>query len=44
MGEEANYYAQNLNAQKLYQVYDTKIPRNKQYLDEEINFIRGRLR
>jgi 2-polyprenyl-6-hydroxyphenyl methylase/3-demethylubiquinone-9 3-methyltransferase len=44
MGEEANYYAQNLNAQKLYQVYDTKIPRIKQYLDEEINFIRGRLR
>lgn len=34
-----NYYSENLNAQKLYKVYDTKIPRVKQYLNEEINFI-----
>jgi 2-polyprenyl-6-hydroxyphenyl methylase/3-demethylubiquinone-9 3-methyltransferase len=42
--ENRNYYAQNLNSQKLCQVYDTKIPRIKQYLDEEIVFIRKRLR
>ena len=39
-----NYYAQNLNSQKLYRVYDTKIPRVRQYLDKEIDFIRQRLR
>jgi len=38
-----NYYAQNLNSQKLYQIYDTKIPRIKQYLDMEIDFVRKRL-
>ena len=42
--ENRNYYAQNLNSQKLFQVYDTKIPRIRQYLDREINFIRKRLR
>jgi 2-polyprenyl-6-hydroxyphenyl methylase/3-demethylubiquinone-9 3-methyltransferase len=40
---EANYYAQNLNAQKLYQVYDTNIPRVKQYLNAEIHFIQRQL-
>ncbi len=38
-----NYYAENLNSQKLYQVYDTAIPRIKQYLAEEINFIKRQL-
>jgi len=41
--ENRNYYAQNLNSQKLFQVYDTKIPRIRQYLDKEIDFIRKRL-
>ena len=38
-----NYYAQKLNSQKLYLVYDTKIPRVRQYLDKEIDFVRQRL-
>ena len=38
-----NYYAQKLNSQSLYQVYDTKIPRVRQYLDMEIDFVRKRL-
>lgn len=38
-----NYYAANLNSQKLFQVYETAIPRVKQYLDEEINFIKKQL-
>ena len=41
--DSCNYYSQNLNSQKLYQVYDTKIPRVKRYLDEEISFVRGQL-
>ena len=41
--KDRNYYAQNLNSQKLFQVYDTKILRVKQYLDKEIDFIRKRL-
>jgi 2-polyprenyl-3-methyl-5-hydroxy-6-metoxy-1,4-benzoquinol methylase len=39
-----NYYAQKLNSQKLFMVYETKIPRIKQYLDAEISFVRGNLR
>ena len=42
--EDGDYYSQNLNSQKLYQVYDTKIPRIRQYLDGEIDFVRRRLR
>lgn len=38
-----NYYAEKLNAQKLFQVYDTQIPRIKQYLQEEINFVKNSL-
>ncbi|UTC74555.1 class I SAM-dependent methyltransferase [Treponema sp. OMZ 792] len=38
-----NYYAKSLNSQKLFQVYETAIPRVKQYLDEEINFIKKKL-
>ena len=42
--ENENYYAQKLNSQKLFHVYDTKIPRVGQYLKKEIDFIRGNLR
>ena len=38
-----NYYADKLNAQSLFQVYDTAIPRIKQYLDAEIDFVRQNL-
>jgi len=38
-----NYYAQALNAQKLYQVYQTKYSRVKQYLESEISFVRNHL-
>lgn len=40
---ESNYYAQKLNSQKLFQVYETKIPRVQQYLDSEISFVREHL-
>ncbi|MGI5059546.1 class I SAM-dependent methyltransferase [Treponema denticola] len=43
MKNEDNYYAQNLNAQKLFRVYDTALPRVRQYLNEEINFIKRNL-
>ncbi|MBF8984830.1 class I SAM-dependent methyltransferase [Lutibacter sp. B2] len=38
-----NYYEQKLNSQKLFKVYETKIPRVKQYLDAEISFVRNHL-
>lgn len=38
-----NYYAQNLNAQKLYNVYQTEHERIKQYLESEISFVRKNL-
>lgn len=38
-----NYYAQNLNAQKLYQVYQTKYSRVTQYFESEISFVRNYL-
>ncbi|CVK19132.1 class I SAM-dependent methyltransferase [Sporomusa sphaeroides] len=38
-----NYYAQSLNAQKLYQVYETEYSRVRQYLAAEINFVRNYL-
>ena len=38
-----NYYAESLNSQKLFQVYDTSIPRVRQYLQAEIDFVRRRL-
>jgi len=34
-----NYYASKLNAMDLFQVYETGIPRVKQYLDAEIEFV-----
>ena len=39
-----NYYAANLNAQKLFRVYETKYPRVKQYFESEISFVRGCLK
>jgi len=39
-----NYYAKGLNAQKLYQVYQTKFPRVRQYLETEIFFVKDQLR
>lgn len=35
-----NYYGEKLNSQKLFQVYETQIPRIKQYLQAEIDFVR----
>ena len=40
---ENNYYVQKLNSQKLFKIYETKIPRIKQYLDAEISFVRDNL-
>ena len=39
----SNYYAESLNSQKLFQVYDTALPRVRQYLEAEIDFVRQRL-
>lgn len=36
-----NYYDEKLNAQKLFQVYETQIPRVKQYLKSEIDFVKS---
>lgn len=38
-----NYYDEKLNAQKLFQVYETQIPRIRQYLQTEIDFVKVRL-
>ncbi|MEA5135771.1 MAG: class I SAM-dependent methyltransferase [Candidatus Fimivivens sp.] len=38
-----NYYAEKLNSQKLFQVYETQIPRVKQYLQAEIDFVKENL-
>jgi len=38
-----NYYVQSLNAQKLYQIYETKYPRVRKYLEAEIDFVRNYL-
>jgi hypothetical protein len=37
---EKNYYAQKLNSEKLYQVYQTQLERVKQYIDADMNFVR----
>ena len=39
----SNYYAESLNSQKLFQVYDTALPRIKQYLAAEIDYVRQHL-
>ncbi|MBU5255333.1 class I SAM-dependent methyltransferase [Tissierella praeacuta] len=38
-----NYYDEKLNAQKLFQVYETQIPRVREYLQREIDFIKKNL-
>ena len=38
-----NYYAEKLNSKKLFQVYNTQIPRVKQYLQSEIDFVKKNL-
>ena len=38
-----NYYNDKLNSQKLFMVYETGIPRVKQYLDAEINYVKSKL-
>lgn len=35
-----NYYAENLNAAKLFAVYETRYPRVRQYFEAEIDFVR----
>ena len=40
----SNYYADKLNSQKLFKVYDTSIPRVRQYLAAEIGFVRDSLK
>ncbi|MDD4159492.1 MAG: class I SAM-dependent methyltransferase [Synergistaceae bacterium] len=39
-----NYYAQGLNGKRLWEVYDTAIPRISRYLEQEIAFVRGNLK
>ncbi len=39
----SNYYAEKLNATKLFQVYQTQYPRVERYFEEEINFVRNNL-
>lgn len=39
-----NYYAKHLNANKLFQVYDTRIPRIRQYLESEIAFAKSHIK
>lgn len=39
----SNYYAERLNAEKLFQAYQTKLPRVERYLAEEIGFVRRHL-
>lgn len=38
-----NYYAEKLNSQALFQVYETQIPRIRQYLQAEIDFVKADL-
>ncbi|MCL2592949.1 MAG: class I SAM-dependent methyltransferase, partial [Defluviitaleaceae bacterium] len=38
-----NYYAKKLNAKRLYEVYQTRCPRVKTYLDAEISFVKDQL-
>ncbi len=41
---KSNYYDEKLNSQKLFQVYQTNIPRIEQYLAAEIEFVRKNLK
>lgn len=39
----SNYYENKLNSQSLFRVYETELPRIKQYLECEIGFVREKL-
>ena len=39
----SNYYQDNLNANGLYQVYQTELPRIRQYLQAEIDYVKKTL-
>ena len=39
----SNYYAEKLNSQSLFRVYDSAIPQVQQYLADEIDFVKNRL-
>lgn len=39
----SNYYADKLNAQSLFRIYETAIPEVREYLDSEIDFVREKL-
>ena len=39
----SNYYQDNLNANVLYQVYQTELPRIRQYLQAEIDYVKKAL-
>ena len=39
----SNYYQDNLNANGLYQVYQTELPRIRQYLQAEIDYVKKAL-
>jgi len=41
---ENNYYSKNLNAKRLYEVYQTKYPQVRAYLESEILFVKNGLR
>lgn len=40
---QKNYYAKNLSAKRLYEVYQTRYPQVKAYFDAEISFVKDRL-
>lgn len=40
----AGYYEAKLNSEKLFQVYDTALPRLRQYFEAEIEFVRERIK
>jgi len=40
---KSNYYDDKLNSQKLFEVYETNIPRIQQYLDAEIDYVKAAL-
>lgn len=41
---KGNYYARSLNAERLWQAYDTAIARVARYLECEVSFVCGGLK
>ncbi|QOR34882.1 methyltransferase domain-containing protein [Clostridium sp. 'deep sea'] len=41
--KQDNYYAEKLNSQGLFKAYETNLPRVKQYLNAEIEFVKNHL-